>query len=849
MRNNIIIKSGEGRYRYVELGRDRFLGSGLDRILGLGKYRFLGLGRYRSLCLFMGLFLTLTSGLLYGQQGVIQGRVYNASNNEPVAFATIAIFGTSIGSISDLEGNFLFTGLEPGYVELRVSSVGFETYVSEQIQVTNAKKVFLDVPLVEANVELEEVVIKASPFRKIKESPVSLQRISIKEIEKSPGGNRDISKVIQSYPGVAATPAQRNDVIVRGGGPSENTFYLDEIEIPNINHFATQGASGGPVGIINADFIREVNLYTGAFPANKSNALSSVIDLSQVDGNQEKLNFRGSIGASDLALTLNGPIGDKTTYVMSYRRSYLQFLFQLLELPFLPKYNDYQLKVKTRLNEKNELSLISIGSYDNNNLNLKANDTEEQKFILGYLPESFQWSYAIGAVWKHFREQGYDTWVLSRNYLHNESLKYQDNIRKEDLKTLDYNSDEIENKFRYEHTSLYKKGLKVNYGANFEYAKFYARTFNKLYVNSQPVTLDNESAFDLFKWGAFGQVSKDLLSKRLVLSFGLRADANNYNDQMSNLLNQLSPRLSASYELTTGWYLNFNAGRYYQEPAYTTMGYKDEEGILVNRDRLKYIRSDHVVAGIEWLPGSESKISLEGFYKKYSQYPYSLTDSISLASKGADFGLFGNEPVESTGQGRAFGAEFLYRNRDLFGGNLTISYTLVRSETLPVKQSLEPLGWIPTTWDNIHLLNIYGFREFKGNWQVGFKWRFVGGQPYTPYDTYTSSLVQYWDVTGFPALNYNQYNQLRYKPFHQLDLRIDKEWFLSRITINLYLDVQNVYNFKTTSTTFLLQDLDADGNPIIENPSDPVELQRYRMKELESAAGTVLPTVGIIIEF
>jgi len=465
------------------------------------------------------LLMSLPLVPLFAQQGVIQGRVYNANNNEPVPFASIAVFGTTIGSTSDLDGNFLFTGLEPGYVELRVSSVGFETYVSEQILVTNAKKVFLEVPLDEANVELEEVVIKASPFRKVEETPVSLQRISILEIEKSPGGNRDISKVIQSYPGVATTPAQRNDVIVRGGGPSENTFYLDGVEIPNINHFATQGASGGPVGIINADFLREVNLYTGAFPANKSNALSSVIDLYQVDGNQDKLNFRGAVGASDLALTLNGPIGENTTYIMSYRRSYLQFLFKLLELPFLPKYNDYQFKVKTRLNAKNELSLVSIGSYDNNNLNLDANETEEQRYILGFIPEDFQWSYAIGAVWKHFRNQGYDTWVISRNYLHNESIKYQDNIMEEEFLNLDYNSDEIENKIRYEHTSRYSKGLKVNYGANFEYAKFFARNYNKVYVNGEQLTLDNTSSFDMFKWGVFGQVSKDLLANRLVCRF------------------------------------------------------------------------------------------------------------------------------------------------------------------------------------------------------------------------------------------------------------------------------------------------------------------------------------------
>ncbi len=799
--------------------------------------------------LFTICLIGLPTGTIIAQQGVIEGRIYNSNNNEPVEFATSTIYGTSIGSISDLDGKFLFTGLEPGYIELRVSSVGYETYISEAILVTNAKKVFMEIPLVEANVELEEVVVKASPFRKIKESPVSLRRISIEEIEKSPGGNRDISKVIQSFPGVSSTPAQRNDIIVRGGGPSENTFYLDGVEIPNINHFATQGASGGPVGIINADFLREVNLYTGAFPASKGNALSSVIDLRQIDGNKEKLNFRGSIGASDLALTMDGPLGENTSYIASYRRSYLQFLFQLLELPFLPKYNDYQFKVKSRINTKNEISLISIGSYDNNNLNLEANKTEEQRFILGYIPESFQWSYAIGAVYKHYRESGYDTWVLSRNYLHNESTKYQNNIFEDIFRTLDYDSDEIENKIRYEHTSNYKGGFKVNYGINFEYAKFFARTFNKKYINNQLVTFNNESFFDMFKWGIFGQASKELFADRLVLSLGLRADANNFNDNMSKLVNQISPRFSASYMLTTGWYLNFNTGRFYQLPAYTTMGFKNEEGKMVNKATLTYVQSDHFVAGVEWLPDSESKLSVEGFLKKYDNYPFSLTDSISLASKGADFGLFGNEPVASVAEGRAFGAEFLYRNRDLFGTNLTISYTLVRSETLPKKESLVPLGWIPTTWDNIHLLNIYGFRKFKGNWQIGFKWRFVGGQPYTPYDNYTSSLVQYWDVTGFPSQDLNRYNQQRYEPFHQLDLRIDKEWYLSRVTINLYADVQNVYNYKSTSNTFLVQELDKEGNPFIENPSDPPELQRYRMEEFTSAAGTVLPTVGIIIEF
>ncbi len=794
------------------------------------------------------LLFILISTRSFGQNGIIEGRVYNAKNNKPVEFASIAIFGTSIGSISDLDGNFLFTGLEPGFVELRVSSVGFENYVSEAIQVTNSGKVYIEIPLEEANYEIDEIVVRASPFRRDRDSPVSLQRINLEEIEKAPGGNRDISKVIQSYPGVASTPAQRNDVIVRGGGPNENSFYLDGIEIPNINHFATQGASGGPVGIINADFLREVNLYSAAFPANRSDALSSVIELYQVDGNKEKTKFKGAIGASDLALTADGPIGENTTYLVSARRSYLQFLFALLELPFLPKYNDYQLKVKSKLNDKNEISLISIGSYDINSLNLAANETNQQKYILGNLPENDQWSYAIGMVYKHYREKGFDTFVASRNYLRNKARKYAGNDE-DSLKLLDYASDEIENKFRYENTTRFDNGLRLNTGVNYEYAKSFTENYNLNYINGNPVEFDYFSDIFLHKWGVFAQASQELLKKRLVLSLGVRMDANNYNDNMSNLLNQLSPRLSASYLLTTGLYLNFNTGRYYQLPAYTTLAYTNENNVMVNKENdLTYIQADHFVTGIEFLPDDKSKFSVEGFYKLYNNYPFSLNDSISLASKGADFGLYGAEPVTSTAEGRSYGAEVLYRNRDLYKFNLILSYTLVRSETKPLKAALADREWIATAWDNRHLLNLTGFRKFNKNWQVGFKWRYVGGTPYTPIDVQASANIFNWDYTGREIPDLKNYNSLRFQPFHQLDFRVDKEWFLDNFTLNLYLDIQNLYNYKTAGTEFLVQQFE-DGRPVIANPEAPVREQRYKMEREKTEVGTLLPSVGIIIKF
>jgi hypothetical protein len=800
------------------------------------------------------LFILFSPSRIFSQEegrGFIEGRILNASTNEPVPFANIVIWGTNIGSVSDLDGRFIFTGIKPGYVELRATSVGFKQYVSEPILVTNANKVNIEIPLEETVIAIDEITVKVSPFRKKEESPVSLRRISIEEIDKNPGGNRDISKVIQSYPGVGSTVSFRNDLIVRGGGAGENRFYLDGVEIPNLNHFATQGASGGPVGILNVDFIREVNFYSGAFPANRGNALSSVLEFSQIDGNNDKLKFKGSVGATDLALTLDGPINESTTFIASVRRSYLQFLFTALELPFLPTYNDFQFKVKSRINEKNEIIFLGLGSFDVSKLNLKANKTEDQRYILSYLPVNEQWSYTFGLVYKHFYKNGFDTWVLSRNHLNNGAYKYYNNIEQDSLKTLDYNSYEGENKFRFEHTSRFDNGLKLNYGLNFEYASYTNSTFNRSFANNVPFIINYDSELDLFKWGIFSQVSKGFARERLILSLGIRMDANSYSSETNNMFRQFSPRFSMSYLMAPKWYINFNAGRYFQQPPYTMLGFRDNSDILVNKKNgLKYIRTDHLVTGLEFLPDENSKVSLEGFYKWYADYPVSVIDKVSLASKGGDFGTVGDEEVLSLAKGKAYGLELFYRNRDLAGFNVILSYTLVRSKSQKINSMLIPVdNYIPSAWDNKHLVNLTTIRKFKKDWQVGFKWKFLGGAPYTPWDLVTSARRPAWDARGRGYLDFNQFNSLRLKGFNQLDIRADKEFFFNKWTLTLYADIQNILNLKADQPDNLFQVEDAGGNPVIINPGDPYIDQSYELKLVQSQIGTILPTIGIIVEF
>ena len=783
--------------------------------------------------------LIITSLGLFAQQAILKGRVIDATNNEPLPFVNIVVSGSTLGTTSDLDGNFQLVGLSPGFVRLQASFIGYATVLSAQIEVKNSNVSFVEIKMESQDTQIAEVTVRASPYRKTEESPVSLKTIGIAEIEKSPGANRDISKVIQSFAGVLSTPSFRNDIIIRGGGPSESRFYLDGVEVPNINHFATQGASGGPVGILNADFLRDVNYYSGAFPADRGNALSGVFEFSQVDGNADKLRFRGTLGASELSATFDGPMGEKTSYIVSVRRSYLSFLFGILELPFLPTFNDTQFKIKTKIDAKNELTFVGLGAIDDFELNTGIeNPDDAQKYILSQIPVNKQWSYTVGGIYKHFRENSFQTLVVSRSQLDNSIVKYLDNDESSpENKILDYSSQEIENKIRLE-DNIRLSGYKLNIGGNLDFAKYLNTTIQQRYYNDQIVNVDYISEFNLVKYGLFGQISHEYLSNRLTLSAGFRMDANSYSSSMNNPFKQFSPRFSAAYRLTEKWSLNMNTGKYFQLPTYTSLGYKQND-VFVNKDNdLKYISVDHYIAGVEFKPANNIQLSTEGFLKNYSRYPFSVLDQISLANKGADFGTVGDEEVTSTSNGRAYGAEFQARISSTKGYNMNLSYTLVRSEFEDASNT-----YIASSWDSKSILSVTGSAALKRGWQVGGRFRFVGGVPYTPFDKDRSSLIEAWDLRGGPYLNYTKINSLRFSSFNQLDVRVDKAYYLKKLTLKFYLDIQNLLNFKAPVQDFLVREEDGNGNYLTTENNT-----RYVLRSVPNSEGTILPTIGIQIE-
>jgi hypothetical protein len=779
--------------------------------------------------------LVLLSNFALAQKGIIQGRVYNAINNEPLPFAAVLLENTTIGTTTDIDGNFKIADLQPGLYNVQVQFIGFKSRIIYEVQVTNTKPVVIDFPLEEESQQLQEVVITAQTrFEKTAESPVSLKKLGINEIQRNPGGNQDISRVIQSLPGVASGVAFRNDLIIRGGGPNENRFYLEGIEIPAINHFATQGSSGGPVGMINVQFIRDVDFYTGAFPVNRGNTMSSMMEINLKDGRTDRIGGILQLGASEAGITLEGPLSSKTTYLVSARQSYLQFLFSALELPFLPTYNDFQLKVKHSFNKKNQLTVIGLGAIDQFKLNLDANETPSQQYILNVLPVNEQWNYSIGAKYTNFREKSYTNVVLSRFMLNNESYKFANNDES-NTKLLDYVSQEIENKLRVE--NFYRSGkLGSTIGFNFEEVKYYTTTVDKRLPNGR--VLDYTSDLRLLKYGLFGNVSYTFFN-RLDVSAGLRTDGINFNSNMGNLLNQLSPRIAASYNITDAFSLNANWGIYYQLPPYTTMGFRNNEGELVNTD-LKYIRSRHWVAGFAYLVPWSGRIAVEGFHKKYSQYPFLIPDSVSLANLGGDFGVVGNSEATSTNEGLAYGIEFSYEQK-LFQGFYGIAaVTLVRSKFEDKRGEL-----IPSSWDNRYLISLTAGKRFGQNWELGFQYQLIGGTPYTPYDLEASALQQNWDNLGRGVFDVSQLNTQRLESFNRLNLRLTRRWYFEQSNLELYFDLQNALGLTVQGQPFVDVVRDTDGNPVV----DPNRPDSYLITSLPNEVGTLLPSVGVIFQF
>lgn len=757
-------------------------------------------------------------------------------NGKVVDEAGAPMFGVSVylnnnsGSITEEDGTYEITNIVPGSYNLTASFLGYKTQTKFNIIIKSKGNSAFNFTLKPAVEELEEIIItRENKITRIRETPLSTKTLSATEIATYPGGNNDVVQVSQTLPGVSPSVGGfRNDLIIRGGAPNENVYYLDGLEVPNINHFSTQGSAGGPVGMLNVSFISDVTLSSSAFGAQYDNPLSGVLQFKQREGNKQFYNTNIRVSATDAAVTFEGPIfkgknkSSNTSFLASVRRSYLQALFKLIGLPIRPNYWDYQYKLSHKINEYNNLYVIGLGSIDDFSVETLDVFEEDAQATLDQAPYIEQKTNAMGVTWRNrFKNgSGFMETTLSNNRLQNVFTRYQDPINESGI-IFRNDAVESETKLRYALTK-FLDDWKVVTGFNMQHS-FYSNNTND---NTNNINYSTE--IDFLKYGLFANATKSFFNRKLDVSFGFRIDDDSFTLNNS-FLSTFSPRMSISYEFVKDWRLSTTVGRYFKIAPYTALGFRDNNNNLVNKDA-DYTRSDHFVLGLERVLGPAATISLEGFYKNYDNYAVSVRDGVSLANKGGGFEVLGNEEIETVGKGRSYGLELQYQQKLTNNFYSIFSYTYFFSEFTGFDRSV----YIPSVWDSRHLVSFVGGYKLKRNWEISSRYRFAGRSPFVPVNIPVTTNT-YPDI----VLDYSRLGEEKLETFSQLDIRVDKKWNFEQWYLNIFFEVQNILGQNIPTPPEYGLNRDSSGN--IVSPRS--------LTQIQSDTSSPIPSIGIVVDF
>ena len=736
------------------------------------------------------------------------------------------------------EGAFAFSNLPVGLCNIRVSSPdgSFTTVLHEQT-LNAVKPLELRIEVERPYQVLEEVAISAEAFKTTEETPLSIKNINWSEMQRMPGATLDISKAIQSFPGVLPKSSFGYNISIRGGASSENAYRMDGIDLPTINHFSIQGASGGAVSLLNMDFIQGAALYSGAFPSSMSNVLSGALDLDLRQARSDRPGIRMTLGATDVGATIELPLTGRSGVMVSARNSFSQHYFKLFNIPVLPTYQDAQFKYYTRIGDHADLTILGVGGWDSYRVYTEGRGSDALLYNVGYIPEGEQSTEVLGARYRKFVPNGLQTLVVSHDRITNDADKYVGNTRQESDRQLRYRSYEDRTRLRYERVWDGEQA-KLTLGGSLEAVGVGVDMWALKGHTAGVDTTNLQSDLSYVQGGLFAAYARHSANKRGTLNLGLRMDAANFNLNMVNPLAQLSPRASYKYQLTSHWTANSHVGRYQQMPA----------GILLAANRAtnhgrftRFTTTDHLGAGVEYQNGKTYRVSMEVYTKRYRNAPFLVNDQIAYANAIGAYVAVGDQPSIPNAQGRARGFE-LFLQQKLKG-----QYWWMGAYNYGISEFQTASGvWAPSVWDSRHTLSLTTGKVWGKGWQWGLKWRYSSGTPYTPFNESASALVTNWDVLQRGVFDYAQVNSQRLDAFTQLDFRLDKTYSHKGWSLSWFLDLQNLASGDIPLMPYLTVVRDPDTKAPLLDPNDPT---RYQMQLLRSDTGRTLPTIGMILEF
>jgi hypothetical protein len=739
-------------------------------------------------------------------RGSIVGRVVSSLTNLGIPEARIEIVGGNRVVLAGESGNYRVDSIPVGNWPVRVSAIGFEPLLLADVLVGSGKPVELDLRLLPAVVRLQDISVEVPYFAPGIESNTSTESLSADEVRTAPGVLEDVVRAVALFPGVAVTTGGRNDLAVRGGAPYENLFVVDGLEVPNINHFGTQGSTGGTTSIIASDLIREATFSSGGFGVQYGDRTASLTSLSIREGNRERLAGEVNLSATGFGAIGEGPLGKNGSFLVSVRRSYLDLVFRLLDFSFIPGYWDAQFKLTQRFGNRHSLSLLAGGTLDQVTLNeATADDRVENSLFASPDQKSYftgiTWSYALsrgllsvtlGRTWTRFTTSQVDT-LLVPVYLNR--------------------SEEADNSFRAQVTWEFRHGLQVTAGNSLRYADqlqyevLLAGEYRTDSLN-QPRPLAVDTAFTALRNATYAQAAWQV--GNLQLTAGLRGEWYGFLDAY-----RLAPRLGASIAVGRSGSINVSVGRYYQAPQFIWL-----VGDPQNVDRLEPIRADVAIVGYDRLLRSDLKARVEVYYRVYGDYaarlfrPQAVLQPSGFDDVTSDIPS-GLEPLESIGTGRSYGAELLLQKRfstiPLYG---LMSITFNRSQFAGL-DSVYYTGGFETRFVG----NLLAGWRFNPQWEVSGKFRVATGMPYTPF-------AEFGPLQG--ERDFNRYNQLNLSTFSALDVRVDRRWAFRSVQLDVYIDIQNLLGRRNVIGTFW----------------DP----RAQRGGFDTGLG-VLPSIGVSVEF
>ena len=729
----------------------------------------------------MMLVMTVIVNLTFSQEGKltgsIQGKLIDADTKSPLIGANVIVYGTTLGVATDLEGNYLIPHVPVGNYSLQFRYIGYENLKRADVIVRSERRTFVNAELKSSAVEMEQVVVTGGYFAESDDQPTSAVNFSNEEIRRAPGSAGDVSRIVMTLPSLAKVNDQSNNLIVRGGNPMENTFYIDNIEIPNINHFPHQGASGGPIGILNVDFIQDVTFLTGGFSAIYGDKLSSIMDISFREGNSEELDGQLDLNFTGFGGVFEGPVfKNKGSWLFSARRSYLAFVVDAFDVgsTVAPTYGDIQGKLVYNINADHKLSLLGLFADDHNNPERK---TALENYMTHYGSQDL-YQGTVGLNWRAWwHGAGYSNTSLAYT-----SNKYNEDFYETTTSIFDIRNRSHEQSLNFRNINYLRLGKSANLDFGLE-AKRLAENYNNLYAETTNAVGESVPALTLEKkirahnLGAFFSFKINPIL-RLTATTGIRWNYFSYNDKSS-----FSPRLSVSYQLNSSTSLNGSAGLFHQNLPLLLLSQRSEF------KRLNIPTAVHYIVGVNHLLTENTKLTVEVYQKKYENFPIDMDQPALFIIDESFFNNYSN--LLDTGEAYTRGVEVMIQKKlakDFYG--------LASASYFRSRYKGGDGIWRNRNFDNRFTFSLEGGYKPNQKWEFSLRWIYAGGVPCTPFDVEQSKI--YHRAT----YDENRINKDRYPDYHSMNVRFDRRFHFQHSNLIFYLSAWNVYNRKNISNYF-----------------------------------------------